>query len=55
VNARLDIDATFVQLRAAPALRPMPLVVVSADEPLGPQFAAMIASGDVPLGGLCVD
>jgi hypothetical protein len=42
---RFDIDATFAALRAAPPLRPMPLVVLSADELLGPQFPAMIASG----------
>lgn len=47
---RLDIDATFEQLRAAPALRPMPLVVVSADELLGPAFPAMIAAGQLPPG-----
>ncbi len=43
-----DIDATFAQLRAAPRLHPMPLVVLSADELLGPSFPAMIASGAVP-------
>ena len=45
-----DIDATFAQLRAAPQLRPMPLVVLSADEQLAPLFPAMIASGAVPPG-----
>lgn len=43
-----DIDATFAQLRASPDLRPMPLVVLSADELLGPAFPAMVASGAVP-------
>lgn len=43
-----DIDATFAQLRSAPRLRPMPLVVLSADELLGPSFPSMIASGAVP-------
>lgn len=43
-----DIDATFAALRAAPSLRPMPLVVLSADELLGPSFPSMIASGAVP-------
>ena len=43
-----DIDATFAQLRAAPGLRPMPLVVLSADELLGPTFPDLIASGAVP-------
>ena len=45
-----DIDATFAELRAAPPLRPMPLVVLSADEQLGPLFPAMIASGALPAG-----
>jgi pimeloyl-ACP methyl ester carboxylesterase len=43
-----DIDATFAQLRAAPPLPPMPLVVLSADELLGPSFPAMIAAGAIP-------
>lgn len=43
-----DIDTTFAQLRAAPRLHPMPLVVLSADELLGPSFPSMIASGAVP-------
>ena len=43
-----DLDATFAELRAAPSLRPMPLVVLSADEQLGPSFPALIASGAVP-------
>lgn len=47
---RFDIDATFAALRAAPALRPMPLVVISADALLGPQFPAMIAAGTLPAG-----
>jgi len=47
---RFDIDATFASLRAAPAPRPMPLVVISADELLGPQFPAMIAAGSAPAG-----
>jgi pimeloyl-ACP methyl ester carboxylesterase len=45
-----DIDATFAQLRAAPPLRSMPLVVLSADELLGPRFAELVASGAVPAG-----
>lgn len=47
---RIDIDATFATLRAAPALPPIPLVVLSADELLAPQFPAMIASGALPAG-----
>jgi pimeloyl-ACP methyl ester carboxylesterase len=45
---RFDIDATFASLRAAPALRPMTLVVISADELLAPQFPDMIAAGSLP-------
>lgn len=45
---RFDIDATFAELRAAPRLRPMPLVVLSADELLAPGFPALIASGAFP-------
>jgi pimeloyl-ACP methyl ester carboxylesterase len=43
-----DLDATFAELRAAPSLRPIPLVVLSADALLGPSFPALIASGAVP-------
>lgn len=43
-----DIDATFAQLRAAPSLRQIPLVVLSADEQLAPLVPGMIASGAVP-------
>jgi pimeloyl-ACP methyl ester carboxylesterase len=42
---RFDIDATFAQLRAGPGLRPMPLVLLSADELIGPGFPAMVAAG----------
>lgn len=47
---RIDIDATFATLRAAPPLPPIPLVVLSADELLAPQLPAMIASGALPPG-----
>ena len=30
---RLDPDLSFAQIRAAPPLRPMPLIVLSADRP----------------------
>lgn len=43
-----DIDATFAQLRTAPSLRQIPLVVLSADEQLAPLVPGMIASGAVP-------
>jgi pimeloyl-ACP methyl ester carboxylesterase len=42
---RLDPDLSFAQIRAAPPLRPMPLIVLSADRPWGPQFPEMIAAG----------
>lgn len=45
---RVDIDRSFDQVRAAPPLRPMPLLVLSADHPWGPQFAELIASGRLP-------
>jgi len=45
---RIDIDATFATLRAAPPLPPIPLVVLSADELLAPQIPALIASGALP-------
>ena len=42
---RIDPDLSFEQMRAAPPLRPMPLLVLSADRPWGPQVPAMIAAG----------
>lgn len=51
---RVDADTSFDQLRAAPALRPMPLVVLSADEPIGPMVAAMVP-GSAWLAGVPVD
>ena len=45
-----DIDASFAQLRGAPPLRAMPMVVLSADELLAPVFPKMIRSGAVPAG-----
>jgi pimeloyl-ACP methyl ester carboxylesterase len=49
---RNDPDRSFDQLRAALPLRPLPLIVLSADRPWGPQVPSMIASGvvsaDVP-------
>lgn len=45
---RVDNDATFDQLRAAPKLRPLPLVLLSADEQLGPLLPGMLAAGQVP-------
>ncbi len=42
------MDRSFDQIRTAPRLRPMPLVVLSADQPWGPQIPSMIASGALP-------
>jgi pimeloyl-ACP methyl ester carboxylesterase len=45
---RIDTDRSFEQLRAAPPLRSIPLVVLSADRPWGPQIPSMIAAGKLP-------
>ena len=45
---RNDPDRSFDQVRAAPLLRPLPLVVLSADRPWGPQVPSMIAAGVLP-------
>jgi pimeloyl-ACP methyl ester carboxylesterase len=49
---QVDADRSIAQVRAAPALHPIPLVVISADELLAPLFPGLIASGaispDVP-------
>jgi pimeloyl-ACP methyl ester carboxylesterase len=45
---RIDIDRSFDQVRAAPPLRSVPLVVLSADRPWGPQVRSMIAAGKLP-------
>jgi pimeloyl-ACP methyl ester carboxylesterase len=45
---RIDVDRSFKQMRAAPPLRSIPLVVLSADRPWGPQVPDMIAAGTVP-------
>jgi pimeloyl-ACP methyl ester carboxylesterase len=42
---RIDPDRSFDQVRAAPPLRPLPLIVLSADRPWGPQVPSLIASG----------
>jgi len=51
---RIDPDRSFAAIRAAPPLRAMPLVVLSADQPWGPQVPSMIAAGllakDTPPG-----
>jgi pimeloyl-ACP methyl ester carboxylesterase len=45
---RIDPDRSFDQIRAAPPLRPVPLIVLSADRPWGPQIPSMIAPGKLP-------
>ena len=47
---RFDADATFAQLRAAPPLRPMPLVVLSSDASIGQLVQDMAAKGQLPAG-----
>jgi pimeloyl-ACP methyl ester carboxylesterase len=45
---RNDPDRSFDQIRAAPRLRPLPLIVLSADRPWGPQIPSMVAEGKLP-------
>jgi pimeloyl-ACP methyl ester carboxylesterase len=45
---RNDPDRSFDQMRAAPKLRPLPLIILSADRPWEPQVPLMIASGALP-------
>jgi pimeloyl-ACP methyl ester carboxylesterase len=45
---RQDADRSFEEVRAAAPLRPLPLVVLSADRPWGPQLPSLIASGKIP-------
>ncbi len=45
---RIDVDRSFDQIRAAPPLRSIPIVVLSADRPWGPQVPSMIAAGKLP-------
>ena len=45
---RIDVDRSFAQMRAAPPLRSIPLIVLSADRPWGPQVPKMIAEGTLP-------
>jgi pimeloyl-ACP methyl ester carboxylesterase len=45
---RIDVDRSFDQIRGAPPLRPLPLVVLSADKPWGPQLPSMMAAGKLP-------
>jgi pimeloyl-ACP methyl ester carboxylesterase len=45
---RLDFERSFERVRAAAPLHPLPLVVLSADRPWGPQFPSLIAAGRIP-------
>jgi pimeloyl-ACP methyl ester carboxylesterase len=45
---RLDSEGSFEEVRAAAPLRPLPLVVLSADRPWGPQVPPLIDSGELP-------
>jgi pimeloyl-ACP methyl ester carboxylesterase len=45
---RIDSDRSFDQVRAAPPLRPLPLIVLSADRLWGPQIPSLIADGKLP-------
>ena len=42
---RIDVDRSCDQIRAVPALHSMPILVLSADHPWGPQVKSMIAAG----------
>jgi pimeloyl-ACP methyl ester carboxylesterase len=45
---RFDANSSFDQLLAAAPLRPMPLTVLSADQPWGPLIPGLIADGRLP-------
>jgi pimeloyl-ACP methyl ester carboxylesterase len=47
---RIDPDRSFEEVRTAPPLRPLPMVVLSADRAWGPQIPSMIAAGLLPAG-----
>ncbi|MBS1699335.1 MAG: alpha/beta hydrolase [Actinobacteria bacterium] len=47
---RLDMAAVLSQIRSAPPLPPLPLMVLSADVRYGPIWQSMIDSGAVPPG-----
>jgi pimeloyl-ACP methyl ester carboxylesterase len=44
----IDVDRSFDQMRAAPPLPQLPLIVLSADRGWGPQVPSMIAAGTLP-------
>jgi len=45
---RIDVDRSLDQVRAAPPLRSLPLVILSADRPWGPRVRSMVAEGKLP-------
>jgi pimeloyl-ACP methyl ester carboxylesterase len=45
---RPDLERSFEEVRAAASLHPLPLVVLSADRPWGPQIPSLVASGALP-------
>src|SRR5436190_4498062 len=45
---RIDVDRSLKQIRAAQRLRSIPIVVLSADRPWGPQVPPMLAAGKLP-------
>ncbi|WP_305086580.1 alpha/beta fold hydrolase [Rhodococcus tibetensis] len=45
---RVDFERSFDEIRAAEPIRPMPLVVLSADRSVAPQIAEGIANGSLP-------
>ena len=45
---RINVDRSCDQIRAAPTLHAMPIVILSADHPWGPQVRSMIAAGKLP-------
>src|SRR5262249_49993303 len=45
---RIDPDRSFSEVRAAPPLKPLPLMVLSADRPWGPQVPGLIANKTLP-------
>ncbi len=45
---RADFERSFAQIRTAPPIKSLPLVVLSADRSVAPQIAAGIANGTLP-------
>ena len=41
----VDPEASFDQMRAAPAMEQMPLIVISSDQPIGPTIPGLKATG----------